>query len=301
MIDSGITASPEQLTAAESEWSTEDFLVAEPYPLPEITPESLKAYLGSAAAETTDSGTTEPGDTPNSSPTGSGDDQATTGYPYPPPMNQHEVLAAYTTYPSCTIGKLFFKQGSGSYVASAASIGNNAIWTAGHCVHTGNNSPTGWTTNVVFVPAYKNSAAPYGPFTAKQLFCRTKWYQSGNPGGLYEDMGAAILNPLNGKSIRLTVGWLGFAWNFPRDQVWTSLGYPAAPPFTGQPMFKDTAPYANDGSAPGSPHPVGIGCSMTWGCSGGPGVMGFGSANQSTATTAAGPTASRWKVIAAGS
>lgn len=98
MIDSGITASPEQLTAAESEWSTEDFLVAEPYPLPEITPESLKAYLGSAAAETTDSGTTEPGDTPNSSPTGSGDDQAATGYPYPPPMNQHEVLAAYTTY-----------------------------------------------------------------------------------------------------------------------------------------------------------------------------------------------------------
>ena len=36
-------------------------------------------------------------------------------------------------------------------------------------------------------------------------------------------------------------------------------------------MFQDTAPYANDGSVPGSPATIGIGCSMTGGCSGGPG------------------------------
>jgi hypothetical protein len=44
------------------------------------------------------------------------------------------------------------------------------------------------------------------------------------------------------------VGWLGFAWNFNRNQVWTSLGYPQDPPFNGQRMFQDTAAYANDGT-----------------------------------------------------
>ena len=92
-------------------------------------------------------------------------------------------------------------------------------------------------------------------------------------------MGAAILNPLNGRLLSQVVGWLGFAWNFPRNQVWTSLGYPAAPPFNGQRMFQDTAPYANDGSLPGSPEPIGIGCSMTGGCSGGPWVLGLATTN----------------------
>jgi hypothetical protein len=113
----------------------------------------------------------------------------------------------------------------------------------------------------------------------QQLFCRTAWYQNGIPGGLFEDMGAAILNPLNGKMLSQVAGWLGFAWNFPRNQVWTSLGYPAAPPFNGQRMWQDTAPYANDGAVPGSPQPIGIGCSMTGGCSGGPWVLGLGSTN----------------------
>jgi len=189
------------------------------------------------------------------------------------------VLVPYTTYPYCTIGKLFFNQGGGSYVASAAAIGKNGIWTAGHCVHSGNGQPSGWSTNLVFVPGYKDGAAPFGQFTMRQLFCRTNWYQHGNPGGLFEDMGAAIMNPLNGRMLSQVVGWLGFGWNFPRNQIWTSLGYPAAPPFNGARMFQDTAPYANDGSVPGSPATIGIGCSMTGGCSGGPWVLGLGSTN----------------------
>ena len=115
----------------------------------------------------------------------------------------------------------------------------------------GNNQASGWSTNMVFVPAYKDGVAPFGQFTVRQLFTRTAWYQNGNPGGLYEDMGAGILNPLNGKMLSQVVGWLGFAWNFNRNQVWTSLGYPQDPPFNGQRMFQDTARYANDGTVPG--------------------------------------------------
>lgn len=278
-LPAGVTASPEQTVTAAAEWSTEALIAAEPYPMPEVTAEMISEYLQQAEHPAAKGGSTSPGGEPGAPTGGDHGNGTVAGHPYPPPLNQHEVLVPYTTYPYVTVGKLFFNQNGGSWVGSAASIGNNAIWTAGHCVHAGNNQPGGWSTNMVFVPAYKDGAAPRGQFTVRQLACRTNWYQQGNPGGLFEDMGVAILNPLNGKTLSQTVGWLGFAWNFPRNQVWTSLGYPAAPPFNGQRMFQDTAPYANDGSVPGSPSPIGIGCSMTGGCSGGPWALGFGSTN----------------------
>lgn len=278
-VSSGNVVSPEQTLTDAVEWTTEDLMTAEPYPIPEVTEDTLREFLQATQDSSATGGSTSPGGQP-STPSNSPDDtQPTAGFSYPPPFNQHEVLAPYTTYPYCTIGKLFFNQGAGRYVASAASIGNNAIWTAGHCVHLGNGQPSGWSTNMVFIPGYKDNAAPLGQFTVRQLACRTNWYQHGNPGGLFEDMGVAILNPLNGRALSQVVGWLGFAWNFPRNQVWMSLGYPAAPPFNGQRMFQDTAAYANDGAVPGSPATIGIGCSMTGGCSGGPWVLGFGSNN----------------------
>jgi V8-like Glu-specific endopeptidase len=282
----GNIASPATLSVqAAAEWTTEDFMAAVPIPLPEITEAMLNEHIEKMTSPSAKGGSTLAGGPPSATDGTDGDDAAQlTGYSYPPPFNQHEVLAPYTTYPYSTVGKLFFNQLTpqgtvGSFVASAAAIGKNGIWTAGHCVHNGNGQPSGWSTNLVFVPAYKDNARPFGQFTMRQLFCRTAWYQNGIPGGLFEDMGAAILNPLNGKMLSQVVGWLGFAWNFPRNQVWTSLGYPAGPPFNGQRMWQDTAPYANDGSVPGSPPTIGIGCSMTGGCSGGPWVLGLGSTN----------------------
>jgi len=275
----GNIASPETATEAAVEWTTEDFMAAEPYPMPEVTDEMIQEFLDATASPSVGGGSTSPGGPPSDGGPGDGAAEPLAGHPYPPPFNQHEVLVPYTTYPYRTIGKLFFMQGGNRYVASAAAIGKNGLWTAGHCVHSGNGQPSGWSTNFSFVPAYKDHTAPFGQFTARQLWCRTNWYQHGNPGGLFEDMGAAIMNPLNGRMLSQVVGWLGFAWNFPRNQVWTSLGYPAAPPFNGERMWQDTAPYANDGSVPGSPPTIGIGCSMTGGCSGGPWVLGLGSTN----------------------
>jgi hypothetical protein len=201
-------ASPVQTlhTAAAEAWTTEDFLSAEPYPIPKITDKMVSEFIEKMTSSSAKGGNSVPGGLPSS--TDMEDEEKTeklTGYPYPPPFNQHEVLASYTTYPYCTIGKIFFKQGGGSYVASAASIGNNGIWTAGHCVHSGNGQPSGWSTNLVFVPAYRDGNAPLGQFTMRQLYCRNNWYLHGNPGGLFEDMGAAILNPLNGRKLSQVV------------------------------------------------------------------------------------------------
>ena len=257
-------------------WETEDFLAAKPYPLPEVTEEALRRFIEAAQAPTPTGGNASPGGRPSAA---SAAEQTLGGYSYPPPFNQHEVAVPYTTYPYVTVGKLFFNQNGGSYVASAASIGNYAIWTAGHCVHAGDNKATSWSTNLVFVPAYKDGAAPLGQWPASYLMCRTVWYQNGNPGGLYQDMGGAVLQTVGGLKISQKVGWLGFAWNFSRSQTWHSIGYPAESPFNGQRMWDDQASYANDGSVPGSPATVGIGCSMTGGCSGGPWIMGFGAGN----------------------
>jgi V8-like Glu-specific endopeptidase len=275
-----VVSSPELSLEAAMEWTTEDFLSAKPYPVPKVTEKMVSEFIEKMISPSAKGGSTVAGVKPSS--TDSLDVEKTgnlVGFSYPPPFNQHEVLVPYTTYPYCTIGKIFFNQGGGSYHASASSIGNNGIWTAGHCVHSGNGQVSGWSTNLVFVPAYKDGNAPFGQFSARQLKCTQNWYLHGNPGGLFEDMGGAILNPLNGRKVSQVVGSLGFAYNFPRNQVLTSLGYPAESPFNGQRMWQDTAQYANDGSVPGSPKTIGIGCSMTGGCSGGPWVLGLGSTN----------------------
>src|SRR5208283_2927153 len=230
----GNVASPELSAEATREWSTEDFLAAKPYPVPEVTEEMVKDFIDKMTGPAGEGGRTSPGGPPSSPDGGATEDAVQlTGYPYPPPFNQHEVLVPYTTYPYCTIGKLFFNQGGGSYVASAASIGKNGLWTAGHCVHSGNGQPSGWSTNLVFVPAYKDGAAPFGQFTMRQLWCRTNWYQHGNPGGLFEDMGAAIMNPLNGRTLSQVVGWLGLAWNFRATRPGHRLAIRRRRPSTG--------------------------------------------------------------------
>src|SRR4051812_36701815 len=115
----GNVASPEVSLQAAAEWTTEDFQAAEPYPLPEVTEEMLNEYIEQTTPSSARGGSTLAGGPPSPVDGGKdGDDKDTeqiTGYPYPPPFNQHEVLAPYTTYPYCTIGKLFFTQSGRSW------------------------------------------------------------------------------------------------------------------------------------------------------------------------------------------
>lgn len=208
------------------------------------------------------------------------DTQATSGgYDYPAPYSSLEVFDDYKVYPYRCIGKIFFRSNGRDFVCSGASIGNNAIWSAGHCLHRGNNSDDGYSTDVIFVPAYKDGEAPYGQWEAKQLIVRNAWYRDGNPGGLYQDMGGVILYPLNGKKISEVVGWLGFSWHRGKYQHWTQFGYPAGDPFNGQRLMQNSSSFAYDGSVSGSPKPVGVGSNFTGGASGGPWIVEFGTKN----------------------
>lgn len=220
--DEGNISSPKvELNAtAEGEiWTVAEMEAAEPIPV-----EIDDAMLMKAVEELTDppglveagGGGASAGGTPE---VASEEDVAPTatsgGYNYPGPYTVYEVgrITPYTRYPYITVGKLFFRQNGRSYVGSAASIGNYAIFTAGHCVHDGKGKASGWSTDVTFVPAHKNGAAPLGQWGASYVTTRTKWYNNGIPNGLTEDMGGAILHKLGGRKISQRVGWLGTAWN----------------------------------------------------------------------------------------
>lgn len=285
--DEGNISSPEVelelASAAEEFWTAAEMDAAEPISM-EIDDDALKKAV-EAMLEASDPAAEGEGDSLAGAPPETAAEAVVPtatagGYNYPGPYTVYEVgrLCRYTTYPYITVGKLFFRQNGRSYVGSAASIGNYAIFTAGHCVHTGDGKPSGWSTDVVFVPAYKNGAAPLGKWPAAQLFTRTKWYHNGIPNGLTEDMGGAVLRPVGGKKISQRVGRLGFAWNWGPYRHWHAVGYPAASPYNGQLMWDTQASFAYYGTVSGI-KPLAIGCNMTGGCSGGPWILKFGSRN----------------------
>jgi trypsin len=176
-------------------------------------------------------------------------------------------------YPS-TYGKVFFTSNSGTnYVCSGsavASANESVVWTAGHCV---NEGPGAFYKNFLFVPAYRDGAAPYGKFAGSTLLTTSGWQASGEWG---VDVGAVVVG-LNGSGQTLsdTVAEAPLAFNAPRNQAYRLYGYPAAKQFSGQRMrVCQTSWLLNDTSA--TPDTMGASCDMTGGSSGGAWVTSTG-------------------------
>ena len=201
-------------------------------------------------------------------------------YAYPPPYSRYENFDDYLKYPYRTVGKLFFSDGTFNFVCSASSIGNHAVWTAGHCVHSGGPSGS-FFQDFMYIPGYKDGQ-PLVPvavwdswFTAVTV---SGWGASSN---LAFDHGGVVFNPttVGGHKVSV-VGTLGFGANLPDDQHWTQFGYPAAAPFNGGRMIICAASRStSDTSFDPNPRPVAHGCDQTGGSSGGPWVLDF---NQGT-------------------
>jgi hypothetical protein len=168
------------------------------------------------------------------------------------------------------IGKVFFTLGGANYVCSGNSVvstNRSTVSTAGHCV---NEGPGAFATNFVFVPQYKDGAAPLGKWPAKALFTPTEWSRDGN---MQYDTGFAVVSQLNGQSLADAAGASGVAFNEARGLTYKSYGYPAAAPFTGQTLVSCTGKSAKDVINPQF-DTQGIPCDMTGGSSGGPWFIG---------------------------
>lgn len=183
--------------------------------------------------------------------------------------------------PATTTGKVFFTTtGNGqteNWVCSGSTVNSNgkdAVITAGHCVYgsLGGEVPgEGWHSNWMFVPDYYYGYAPYGVWTARQLWTLTNYYNNQDEG---DDIGAAVMNTNSyGQHIVNVVGGQGLAWNWPENQYVYDFGYPAAPPFNGASLQ-----YCN-GSEFNWPYvssTMGLACNFTGGSSGGPWLRAFG-------------------------
>jgi len=177
-------------------------------------------------------------------------------------------------------GKVFFTiPGEGDFVCSGTAVNSrnrSVVWTAGHCVFDAGPSDEGYTnrfsTNFIFVPAYRDGAAPFGRWTAKRLATTDPWRDRAS---LKYDLGAAVVRRHEGGRLQRVVGARGIGFNQPRDQVLQAIGYPQELPFNGQREFRCTgAPVGSDDPGGAGPRTTRIRCDMTGGSSGGGWIAG---------------------------
>lgn len=294
MVEHWVTA--EAAKAAAAYWTPERMLNAKPHPLP-----SLPGGPGEGTP------LAKPADPPGVAPAGKpggqdgsallsddkfealayagalpGADEVAPmfdGYDlYPPPENTFLVPSyLYATssmyFPYQALGKVYgTKYGGVNFQGSGSSIGGRAVLTAGHCVSDGAGH---FHTNLVFIPKFYYSSGVFGTWSSFWATTFTAWHTSGN---FSRDVGFFAVNDkiIGGvlKKLSATVGWLGFAYNWDRRQIWNMFGYPAATPYTGRYLYCTQASYAKV-DASKEPDTTGIGTSQTAGCSGGPWILKF--------------------------
>ncbi|REE99156.1 trypsin-like serine peptidase [Thermomonospora umbrina] len=167
-----------------------------------------------------------------------------------------------------TAGRVFFthKGRDASCSGNAVTSGNKStVITAGHCVKMDGN----WHTNWVFVPGYDNGKRPHGTWTARQILSTAQWDSAED---INHDMGAAVVNNQNGKTLTDTVGGQGLAFNQPRGANMYAFGYPAAAPYNGERLIYCSGRVFDDILGTQA---MGMHCNMTGGSSGGPWFQTF--------------------------
>ena len=169
-------------------------------------------------------------------------------------------------------GMVFFTMGGANYVFSVNAVTSRIkinVSTAGHCVFGG---PGQEATNFVFVPAYENGQAPYGKWTATDLYTTSEWTASGD---ISYDTAFAVMDRLDGDLLTDVVGGSGVAFNEDRGLSYTSYGYPADKQYNGETLKSCAGTATNDTVNPAFTT-QGIPCDMTSGSSGGPWFIGSG-------------------------
>ncbi|MDG4861857.1 hypothetical protein P8605_27320 [Streptomyces sp. T-3] len=196
------------------------------------------------------------------------------------------------------VGKIFFDTPEGPAVCSGTVVKDpnnpgksNLVWTAGHCVHQGGKDG-GWYRNIAFVPAYNDlgksreqqqsakpeEVYPYGDYWADWASTSQEWIDgttAETTGASYEyDYAVLHVKPKNGgKSLEENVGYalpVDFSAPSAKDvDAMGAWGYPQAPPFDGELMYKCIDEPGRLSYTPAAPTMYRIGCTMTGGSSGG--------------------------------
>jgi V8-like Glu-specific endopeptidase len=131
--------------------------------------------------------------------------------------------------PYKAVGQLFFTQRGVGYVCSASVISYRVVVTAGHCVHAGNKSATGWSSNYRFYPTKGSGATGplAGPWTSWGIaITTTEWYNSGGIVPNNGDYAVITFNePVGWSRLGLYTGTFGVTVNAGSDLL-KAVGYP---------------------------------------------------------------------------
>lgn len=127
-----------------------------------------------------------------------------------------------------TAGKVFGTGGNGKDFVASGNVVNSAdgdvVVTVAHALMDGEGR---WSKNLVFVPAYKNGAAPYGKFPARTMFMWSGYYKDGAHVPPF-DFGMLVVKPVKGKTVVKTVGGQGIRFNSTAARPSNLLlGYPS--------------------------------------------------------------------------
>ncbi|MER7364464.1 trypsin-like serine peptidase [Nonomuraea wenchangensis] len=168
-----------------------------------------------------------------------------------------------------TVGRVFFTTADGRNSAcsgtAVTSANESVVMTAGHCVKLNGAAHRNW----VFVPGFDNGRRPFGTWVATTLLTTQQWNANEN---INFDVAAAVVAPLQGRSLTDVVGGQGVAFNQPRRRQMFSFGYPAAAPFDGSRLIYCSGRAIDDTV---QTRDLGLRCDMTGGSSGGPWFAGF--------------------------
>ncbi|MGW3987053.1 trypsin-like serine peptidase [Streptomyces sp. NPDC004830] len=243
--------------------------------------------------------------------------------PAPKPVRAEGVASSYHANEP-TAGKVFFDSPEGSAVCSATVVEDpahpgksNLVWTAGHCVHAGKKG--GWYRNIAFVPSYndggkaveelenatREEVAPYGVWWGDWAQTSDQWIeQGGSTGGDGAPYDFAVIHVTpekgsGGKSLEEMVGSalpVDFkAPAVPDVQSVTAIGYPAAPPYDGQKLYRCQDRPGRLSITESDPTMYRIGCTMTGGSSGGGWVATRSDGKPAlVSNTSIGPVTSGW-------
>ncbi|MFG1974197.1 trypsin-like serine peptidase [Nonomuraea fuscirosea] len=234
LLGSGAVAAPAALAAPEKDGPVEHriattYAAGDGYWTPERmrAARPLTAPAGAAKAATGRATTLAAGDPVEIAPAPGPGPKRAKGLPLAP------MAAAQQTWKSGgliakTAGKVFGTGGNGKdFVASGTVVNStdgDVIVTVAHAMIDGDGR---WSTNLVFVPAYKDGAAPYGKFTARTMYIWSGYYKD-NAHQPPLDFGMLVVNKVKSKTPVQTVGGQGLRFNVTTEGTSNFLfGYPS--------------------------------------------------------------------------
>jgi Trypsin-like peptidase domain len=171
-----------------------------------------------------------------------------------------------TSFPHSVHGKIFFTiPGEGDAACSGtlvASRRQNVVFTAGHCVHYPGSAPS---SNLVFVPGYRDGAQPFGEYPAISVLAPGEW--SSRFDISYDVAIVQLATPLE-----RTLGARGVAFNKAPNTSYRIFGYPGhpSPPYNGERLIQcDASFFALESVASHPFSTIAFPCGMRQGSSGG--------------------------------